>query len=181
MKKKFIAVPIVIILIVVGFFVYNYEFHVIGGGEGNGTAQCTSFLQGNCNYNAMFDSSTDDLTVYGLGQITGNTMYNVGFAYAPAVAPETGSGQSTGPAGATFQASSSLSNNVLSSGQTVTITFDSINASAPANGNGQDGYLWIAYTTSSGGSSPAPTDCVGPISSLTNCFFFNVGYVNLNT
>jgi hypothetical protein len=65
---------------------------------------------------------------------------------------------------------------VLNSGQTVTITFDSINASAPANGNGQDGYEWIAYTTTVGGS-----DCVGPISSLTNCSYFNIGYINLNT
>ena len=173
MKKKFLIIPVVIIIIVVGFFAFNYEFHVLGGGEGNGTAQCTSYLQGNCLYNATFDPTTNDLTVYGVGQITGSTMYNVGFAYAPAAAPEN---QQDGPIGSTFQASSSLSNNVLNSGQTVTITFDSINASAPANSNGQDGYIWIAYTTASGGS-----DCVGPISNLTNCSFFNIGYINLDT
>ena len=173
MKKKFLAIPIVIVLVVVGFFAYNYEFHVFGGGEGNGTAQCTSYLRGDCLYNATFDPTTNDLTVYGVGQITGDTMYNVGFAYAPAVAPEN---NQYGPIGSTFQASGSLSNNVLDSGQTVTITFDSINASAPANDNGQDGFIWIAYTTTSGGP-----DCVGPISSLTNCSFFNIGYVVLNT
>ncbi|HXW37013.1 MAG TPA: hypothetical protein VEJ36_03810 [Nitrososphaerales archaeon] len=176
MKKKFIVIPIVIFLAVAGLFVYNYEFHVLGKGQGNGTAQCTSYLRGNCLYNATFDPTTNDLTVYGLGQITGNTMYNVGFSYMPAVTRETGSGLQSGPIGANFQASSSLSNNVLSSGQTITITFDSINASAPANSNGQDGYIWIAYTTTNTGS-----DCVGPISSLSNCSFFDIGYINLNT
>lgn len=176
MKKKLLVVPIVIVLVVVGFFAYNYEFHVLGGPTGNGTAQCTSYLRGNCLFEATFDTSTDDLTVYGVGQIVGSTMYNVGFAYMPAVSHLTGSGLSTGPIGADFQASSSLSGNVLKSGQTLTVTFDSINASAPANSNGQDGYIWISYTTGSGGS-----DCAGPIASLTNCQFFNVGYVNLNT
>jgi hypothetical protein len=172
-KKKYLAIPLVIVLIVVGFFVYNYEFHVFGSGEGNGTAQCTSYLKGNCVYNATFDSSTNDLTVYGVGQITGQTMYDVGFAYAPSVALEN---HLNGPIGSTFQASSSLSNNELMSGQTLTITFDSINASAPADSNGHNGDLWIAYTPSSGGS-----DCVGPISSLTSCSFFDLGYVQLNT
>lgn len=73
-------------------------------------------------------------------------MYNVGFAYSPAVTLEHNYGQSSGPIGANFQASSSLSNSELKSGQTITITFDSINASAPAEAPGQDGYLWIAYT-----------------------------------
>jgi hypothetical protein len=172
-KKKYLAVPIVVVLIVAGFFAYNYEFHVFGAGEGNGTAQCTSYLRGDCVYNATFDPSTDDLTVYGVGQVTGSDMYNVGFAYAPAVAQEN---SQYGPIGSTFQASGSPSNDVLKSGQTVTVTFDSINASAPADSNGQDGYLWIAYTSSSGGSA-----CIGQISSLTNCSFFNIGYVNLNT
>jgi len=172
-KKKYLAIPIVIVLIVAGFFVYNFEFHVLGAGEGNGTAECTSYLKGNCVYNATFDSSTNDLTVYGLGQITGSTMYNVGFAYAPSVALEN---SQNGPRGSTFQASSSLSNNVLNSGQTVTITFDSINASAPPDSNGHNGDLWIAYTPSSSGSA-----CAGPISSLTNCSFFDIGYINLKT
>jgi len=175
-KKIFLAIPIVVVLVVAGFFAYNYEFHVLGHGEGNGTAQCTSYLRGDCVYNATFDSTTDDLTVYGVGQIYASTMYNVGFAYMPAVAHLGGSPQSTGPVGAIFQASSSLSNNVLNSGETITITFDSINASAPANSNGQDGYIWISYTSSSSGS-----DCVGPISGLANCSFFNVGYIKLNT
>jgi len=172
MKKKYLAIPIVIILLVAGFFVYNYEFHVLGHAC-NGTAECTSYLKGNCLYDATFDPSTDDLTVYGVGQITGSTMYNVGFAYAPSIALEN---HQNGPIGSTFQAPSSLSNNVLNSGQTVTITFDSINSTAPPDGNGHNGDLWIAYTTSSGGS-----DCVGPISSLTNCSFFDIGYVALNT
>ena len=75
-----------------------------------------------------------------------------------------------------LQASGSLTGNTLGSGQKVTITFASINASAPPDSNGEDGYIWIAYTTSSGGS-----DCVGAVSTLTNCSFFTVGYVNLNT
>ncbi len=173
MKKRYLLViPLVIIIALAGFFVVNYRFHLLGG-AGNGTAECTSYLRGNCFYDATFDSSTDTLTVYGLGQITGSTMYNVGFAYAPAVTREN---SQYGPIGSTFQASSSLSDNVLKSGQTVKITFDSINATAPANSNGQDGYLWISYTQSSGGS-----DCVGPISSLANCSFFNLGYIVLNT
>jgi len=171
--KKYFAVPIVIVIVVIGFFAYNYEFHVLGGGEGNGTAQCTSYLKGDCLYNATFDPTSNDLTVYGVGQITGNTMYNVGFAYAPAVAPLN---HQDGPLGSTFQASGSLSGNTLGSGQKVTITFASINASAPPDINGEDGYIWIAYTTSSGGSA-----CVGAVSTLTNCSFFTVGYVNLNT
>jgi len=182
-KKRYIAlVPVVIVLVVVGFFVYNYEFHVLGGGEGNGTAHCTSYLQGNCLYNATFDPTTNDLTVYQVGFVHANsytpdTMYNVGFAYMPAVTRMNGSYPHDGPVGAVFQASNSLSNNVLNSGQGVTITFDSINASAPANNNGQQGYIWIAYTPTSGGS-----DCVGPISTIsTNCSFFNIGYINLNT
>jgi hypothetical protein len=100
-------------------------------------------------------------------------MYNVGFAYAPSVTLEN---SQNGPIGSTFQASSSLSDSVLKSGQTVTITFNPINASAPADSNGHNGDLWIAYTPSSSGS-----DCVGPISSLTNCSFFDLGYVVLNT
>jgi hypothetical protein len=172
-KKKYLVIPLVIILIVAGFFAYNFEFHVFGAGEGNGTAQCTSYLRGDCVYNATFDPSTNDLTVYGLGQVTGSTMYNVGFGYAPSVALEN---SQEGPVGSTFQASSSLSTNTLNSGQAVTITFDSINASAPVDLNGHNGDLWISYTSSSGGS-----DCVGPISSLTDCSFFDIGYVVLNT
>jgi hypothetical protein len=172
LKTKYLAIPIVIILVVAGFFVYNYEFHVLGK-AGNGTAECTSYLKGNCLYDATFDPSTNDLTVYGLGQITGETMYNVGFAYAPSVALEN---HQNGPIGSTFQASSSLSNNVLKSGQAITITFDSINASAPTDINGHNGDLWIAYTPTSSGS-----DCVGAISNLTNCSFFDLGYVVLNT
>ena len=173
MKKKYLLViPLVIVIALAGFFVVNYKFHVLGG-QGNGTAECTSYLRGNCLYEATFNNATDDLTVYGLGQITGSTMYNVGFAYAPAVAREN---SQYGPIGATFQASSSLADNILKSGETITITFDSINATAPPAGNGQDGYLWIAYTMTTGGS-----DCVGAISNLPNCSFFNLGYVTLNT
>jgi hypothetical protein len=176
-KKVLVVIPVVIILALGGFFAYNYEFHVLGGPVGNGTAYCTSYLKGNCFYDATFSPSTDSLTVYGFGQITGSTFYNVGFAYAPAVTPESGSGLHTGPIGATFQSSSSLSNNILKSGQTIkTLTFDSINASAPPDGSGEDGYIWIAYTTSTSGSA-----CVGPISSLTNCLFFNDAYINFNT
>lgn len=172
-KKKYLAIPIVVvILLVAGFGVYNYLFHV-SSPQGNGTALCTSYLRGDCLYNATFDPATNDLTVYKLGQTTGNTMYNVGFAYAPSVVLEN---SQNGPIGSTFQSSSSLSNNILNSGQTVTITFDSINASAPPDSNGHNGDIWIAYTTSSSGS-----DCVGPISSLTNCSFFDVGFINLKT
>jgi len=170
--KKVYVLLVVIVLVVGGFFAVNYEFHIIHNG-GNGTAECVSYLRGDCTNSATYDPSTGDLTVYGVGQLTQTTWYNVGFAYAPAVAPEN---SQNGPVGATFQTSASLSNNVLAPGQHVTITFDSINASAPVDSNGDNGMIWAAYTTTDSGSP-----CSGPISSLSGCQFFALATITLSS
>ena len=91
------------------------------------------------------------------------------FAYAPAVAAEN---SQHGPIGANFQTSSSLSNNVLANGQHLTFTFDSINASAPADSNGDNGMIWAAYTATDSGSP-----CTGPTASLTSCSFFAIATI----
>jgi hypothetical protein len=170
MNKKLLIIPVVIVLLVAGFAAYNYYFHVFNNG-GNGTAQCISYLRGDCVNSATFSSPTDTLTVYGVGQETKATWYNVAFAYAPAVASLN---SQYGPIGATFQTSSALSNNVLNSGQTLTVTFDSINASAPTDSNGYNGIIWAAYTTSNSGSA-----CSGPSASLTGCSFFEIATITL--
>ncbi|HYC26636.1 MAG TPA: hypothetical protein VEB67_01280, partial [Nitrososphaerales archaeon] len=172
-KKSLVIVLIVIIVIggLGGLEAVNYEFHIFRQG-GNGTATCISYLRGNCVNSATYDPSTKDLTVYGLGQLTQSTWYNVAFAYAPAVAREN---SQNGPVGAVFATSSSLSGNTLNSGQTLTFTFEAINASAPVDSNGYNGMLWAAYTPSSGGSP-----CSGPIASLSQCSFFDLATINLN-
>jgi hypothetical protein len=97
-------------------------------------------------------------------------MYNAAFAYGPAAAELN---SQYGPVGSTFYTSSALSGNVLKSGQTITFTFDDINASAPVT-DGYNGYLYVAYTTTDSGST-----CAGPIANLTQCSIFTIATINL--
>ena len=62
---------------------------------------------------------------------------------------------------------------MLSSGQTVTI--HNLNATGPAvAGTMYNGSLWIAYTTTSGGSS-----CAGAYSAVSGCQYGEIGTITL--
>ena len=78
------------------------------------------------------------------------------------------------PTKAFFQADTAdFSGNTLNSGQTVTI--HNLNATGPATaGQNYNGSLWIAYTSTSGGSL-----CSGAYSTASGCQYSQIGTITL--
>jgi hypothetical protein len=165
--KKAVKIVIAVVLILIiglgGFFAYEFYLQPIAGNN------CEPYLKTNCggNDNAItYNTSTGDITVPSVGQSYGSTWYNVAVAYLP--------GNPGEPNGAFFQADSAdISGNTLNSGQTVTI--HNLNATGPATaGQNYNGSLWIAYTSTSGGSV-----CSGAYSTSSGCQYSEIGTITL--
>jgi hypothetical protein len=164
-KTAKIAIAVVLIIIVGlgGFFAYEFYLEPIASNN------CEPYLNTNCggNDNAItYNTSTGDITIPSVGQSLGSTWYNVAVAYA--------SGNPGEPTGTTFVADTTdIPGNTLNSGQTVTI--HNLPATGPATaGQTYNGSLWIAYTSTSGGSV-----CSGVYSASSGCQYSEIGTITL--
>jgi hypothetical protein len=161
--KIVIAVVLIVIIGLGGFFAYEFYLQPIAGNS------CEPYLKTNCggNDNAItYNASNGDVTIPSVGQSYGSTWYNVAVAYIPG---------NTGVAtGAFFQAyTSDIPGNTLNSGQTVTI--HNLNATGPATaGQMYNGSLWIAYTSTSGGQV-----CAGAYNTASGCQYSEIGTITL--
>jgi len=167
MKKAVLAVVIVVVIVIAaygGFAVYSVYI------EGNGGNTCEAYLRTDCggNHNAItYDTATGDITIPSVSQSFGTTWYNIAVAYVPG-------DPNLSPTGAYFTSDSAdFSGNSLASGQKVTI--HDLNATGPAMaGQMYNGSLWIAYTSSSGGSS-----CAGAYQAVPGCQYAQIGTITL--
>jgi hypothetical protein len=161
--KIVIAVVLIVIVGLGGFFAYEFYLQPIAGNS------CEPYLKTNCggNDNAItYNTSNGDVTIPSVGQSYGSTWYNVAVAYIP--------GNPGLATGAFFQAyTSDIPGNTLNSGQTVTI--HNLNATGPATaGQMYNGSLWIAYTSTSGGQV-----CAGAYNATSGCQYSEIGTITL--
>lgn len=167
-RGRKIALVVVLVIIVAGAAYGGYAYYSIVLFN-NGGNSCVSYLRTDCggDHNVIsYDKATGDITVGSVGQSFGETWYNVAVAYT--------SGNPVEPTAAYFtQDSADFPGNTLNSGQHVTI--HDLNATGPAvAGMVYNGSLWIAYTTTSGGSS-----CAGAYNSVQGCQYTEIGTITL--
>ena len=166
MKKTILAVVLIIVIAVAAYGAYAYYSIFLFSNGGN---SCVSYLRTDCggNHNVItYDASAGTITVPSVGQSFGTTWYNVAIAYVPG-------DYNLSPKGAYFTTDSAdFSGNMLASGQKVTI--HDLNVTASPAVSGYNGSLWIAYTTSSGGSS-----CAGVYNSASSCQYDQIGTITL--
>ena len=166
MKTVRIIIAVVLIVIVAygGLSVYSLYL------QPSPSNTCVPYLRTNCgagNNAISYDTSTGDITVTQVGQSYGTTWYNVAVAYVPG-------DPNLEPTSSFFIADSSdFSGNMLASGQSVTV--HSLNATGPATaGQTYNGSLWIACTTTSGGSV-----CAGAYKAVSGCQYAQIGTITL--
>jgi hypothetical protein len=162
--KIAIAVVLIVIVGLAGFFAYEFYLQPIAGNS------CEPYLKTNCggNDNAItYNTSNGDITIPSVSQSYGSTYYNVAVAYVPG-------NSNFEPTGAFFQADTSdIPGNTLNSGQTVTL--HDINATGPATaGQMYNGSLWVAYTSTSGGQV-----CAGAYNTASGCQYTQIGTITL--
>jgi len=160
---KIVAVLVVVAIIAVA----AYEIYGIYLAPSDQNT-CVPYLRTDCGHpgnDISYNPATGDITVPSVGQNFGSTWYNVAVAYV--------NGNPLVPRGAYFQADSSdFTGNMLNSGHDVTV--HSLNATgAAAAGQTYNGSLWIAYTTSAGGSP-----CSGTYQ-VSGCQYAEIGTITL--
>ena len=161
--KVVIAIVLVVIVAYASLSVYTLFI------QGNGGNSCEGYLRTDCGggHNAItYDTATGDITVPSVSQSFGSTWYNIAVAYVPG-------DPNLSPTGAFFTSDSGdFSGNTLASGQSVTI--HDLNVTAAPAVDGYNGSLWMAYSTTSGGSS-----CAGAYKAVSGCQYAQIGTITL--
>jgi hypothetical protein len=167
-KGTKVALAVVLVIIVAGAAYGAYAYYSIFV-ESNGGNSCVAYLRTDCggNHNAItYDASTGDVTIPSVSQSFGATWYNIAVAYVPG-------DPNLSPTAAYFTSDpADFSGNTLNSGQSVTI--HNLNVTASPAVSGYNGSLWIAYTTTSGGSS-----CAGGYKAVSGCQYAQIGTITL--
>lgn len=168
-SRSKVILAVVLVIVIAGGAYGAFAFYSIYGFN-NGGNSCISYLRTDCggDHNVIsYDKTTGDITVSDVSQSFGQTWYNIAVAYVPG-------DPNLSPTHAFFTADpSDFSGNMLNSGQKVTI--HNLNATGPAvAGQEYNGSLWIAYTTTSGGSS-----CAGAYDAVAGCQYAQIGTITL--
>jgi hypothetical protein len=167
MKRAVLAVVLIVVIVIAAYGGYAFYSIFI---QGNGGNTCEPYLRTDCggNHNVItYNTSNGDITVSSVSQSFGVTWYNIAVAYVPG-------NPNLSPTAAYFTADASdFPGSMLNSGQKVTI--HDLNATGPAmSGQMYNGSLWIAYTTTSGGSS-----CAGAYQAVPSCQYAQIGTITL--
>jgi hypothetical protein len=165
-KKAILAVVLIIIVAAGAYGAYAYYSINIFSNGGN---SCIPYLRTDCggNHNVItYDTSAGTITIPSVSQSYGSTWYNVAVAYVPG-------DPNLNPTNASFASDSAdFPGNTLNSGQSVTV--HNLNVTASPAVNGYNGSLWIAYTTTSGGSN-----CAGAYKAVSGCQYGQIGTITL--
>jgi hypothetical protein len=166
------TVKIVVVVVIIAVLAYAaIAVHSLYFSPNNGNS-CIPYLRTDCGGDdnvISYDPSTGDITVASVSQSFGQTWYNIAVAYVPG-------NPNLEPTAAYFTSDSAdFSGNMLASGQSVTI--HDLNATGPV-GSGQmyNGSLWLAYTTTSGGSP-----CAGAYQAVSGCQYAQIGTITLKS